>query len=222
MSLDNTGSFAVPVRRPATHAIRQVDGFQHQHDSPRESHLAGAKSPPSADTRVPVFMERILTLLNSIKITQQIHTDYFSVLMKKNEDALLEQVDLPDLPFSSLFAFQQFDEGLLVDAKKRRAVRDHIAIQGGDTTKEKTSRILRTILAPAVATEFSWFGAKGKKKFVDTSICKLMCTTLTDKQVSTQVTATIKEIEKAAMSWFRYAAERAAALQKKMEAEKCF
>ncbi|KAH7985066.1 hypothetical protein HPB52_024332 [Rhipicephalus sanguineus] len=169
-----------------------------------------------------VFMERILTLLNSIKITQQIHTDYFSVLMKKNEDALLEQVDLPDLPFSSLFAFQQFDEGLLVDAKKRRAVRDHIAIQGGDTTKEKTSRILRTILAPAVATEFSWFGAKGKKKFVDTSICKLMCTTLTDKQVSTQVTATIKEIEKAAMSWFRYAAERAAALQKKMEAEKCF
>lgn len=89
MSLDNTDSFAVPVRRPATHAIRQLDGFQHQHDSPRESHLAGAKSPPSADTRVPVFMERILTLLNSIKITQQIHTDYFSVLMKKNEDALL-------------------------------------------------------------------------------------------------------------------------------------
>lgn len=71
---------------------------------------------------VSVFMERILTLLNSIKITQQIHTDYFSVLMKKNEDALLEQVDLPDLPFSSLFAFQQFDEGLLVDAKKRRAM----------------------------------------------------------------------------------------------------
>ncbi|KAL1414946.1 hypothetical protein MTO96_029987 [Rhipicephalus appendiculatus] len=43
--------------------------------------------------------------------------------------------------------------------------------------------------------------------------------TLTDKQVSTQVTATIKEVEKSAMSWFRYAAERAAALQK--EAETC-
>ncbi|KAL1425798.1 hypothetical protein MTO96_003502 [Rhipicephalus appendiculatus] len=100
--------------------------------------------------------------------------------------------------------------------------RDHIAIQGGDTTKEKTSRILRIILAPAVATEFNWFGAKGKKKFVDTNICKLMCTTLTDKQVSTQVAFTIKEIEKSAMSWFRHAAERAAALQKKMEAEKCF
>lgn len=48
-------------------------------------------------------------------------------------------------------------------------------VQGGDTVKQKTARILKSLLTWHVAKQFSWFGAKGKKKYSDLNICKLMC-----------------------------------------------
>ncbi|KAH7969702.1 hypothetical protein HPB52_021584 [Rhipicephalus sanguineus] len=82
----------------------------------------------------------------------------------------------------------------------------HMAIQGGESTQQKTSRILKSMLSWNVAVQFSLFGAKGKK-FSDLNICKLMCSSLTN---DTSFRATLKDIEKAGMSWFRHATDRAA------------
>ncbi|SCV65512.1 hypothetical protein ANAPC5_01172 [Anaplasma phagocytophilum] len=56
--------------------------------------------------------------------------------------------------------------------------RQHMLVQGGDTPKERTTRILRSILSSSVAAEYSWCGAKGKNKFSDLNICKLLCSKL--------------------------------------------
>lgn len=53
--------------------------------------------------------------------------------------------------------------------------RKHMLVQGGDSTQQQTSRILRSILSWDVAKDYSWYGAKGKKKFSDLNICKLLC-----------------------------------------------
>ncbi|CAN7941133.1 unnamed protein product [Ixodes hexagonus] len=58
-----------------------------------------------------------------------------------------------------------------------------------------------------------WFGTKGKRKFIELNICKLICSTLVDRDGSVAENikqATLKDIEKAGMSWFRHATERAA------------
>ncbi|XP_077553188.1 uncharacterized protein LOC144167942 [Haemaphysalis longicornis] len=79
------------------------------------------------------------------------------------------------------------------------------------TTQQQTSRILRSILSWDVAKENSWYGNKGKKAFSDLNICKLLCTSLIEHGKPSTTPATLKDIEKAAMSWLRQAAEPAAA-----------
>lgn len=90
-----------------------------------------------------------------------------------------------------------------------------MVVQGGDTIKQKTARILKSIMSWDVAKQFSWFGAKGKMKFCELNVSKLLCTCLTENIKQDQEEATLKNIEKAAMSWFRHAAERAAAGQQR-------
>ncbi|XP_040357282.1 uncharacterized protein LOC121046763 [Ixodes scapularis] len=161
-------------------------------------------------------MERILLALNSIKVTQQTHSEYFSLLLRNTEDAPLDPEGLPDLPFSTVQDFVHFDKELEVDKRARLRMRQHMLVQGGDTPKERTTRILRSILSSSVAAEYSWCGAKGKHKFSDLNICKLLCSTLTYRQNLEEAKATKKDIEKAGMSWLRHAAERAAAEKKSM------
>ncbi|CAN7977358.1 unnamed protein product [Ixodes persulcatus] len=45
----------------------------------------------NTDAQVPVFMERILLALNSIKVIQQTHSEYFGLLLRNTEDAHLIQ-----------------------------------------------------------------------------------------------------------------------------------
>ncbi|XP_040355244.1 uncharacterized protein LOC121045887 [Ixodes scapularis] len=200
-------------------------------------------------------MKRILLALNSIKVTQQTHSEYFSLLLRNTEDAPLDPEGLPDLPFSTEQDFVHFDKELEVDKRARlrmslnnvnalcasgdRTLKNHYAyettlrlqhmlVQGGDTPKERTTRILRSILSSSVAAEYSWCGAKGKHKFSDLNICKILCIllnltttflyagTLTYRQNLEEAKATKKDIEKAGMSWLRHAAERAAAEKKSM------
>ncbi|KAL1466594.1 hypothetical protein MTO96_026573 [Rhipicephalus appendiculatus] len=55
---------------------------------------------------------------------------------------------------------------------------------------------------------------RAKKKFSDLNICKLMCNSLTNDGSSK---ATLKDVERAGMSWFRHAPERAAAAERLAE-----
>ncbi|XP_077561351.1 uncharacterized protein LOC144176636 isoform X2 [Haemaphysalis longicornis] len=160
------------------------------------------------DPQLLAFMQRILTTLNEIKLTQQKHSQCLAQLLSGSENEPHHSQEIPQLPFAKIEDLLEFDEELSRSKEARAGMKKHMVIQGGNSAKQKASRILKSLLPWDVAVEFSWFGAKGKKKFCELNICKLMCTVLTDNKAAP---ATLKEVEQASMSWFRHAAERAAA-----------
>ncbi|XP_077560884.1 uncharacterized protein LOC144175727 [Haemaphysalis longicornis] len=158
-------------------------------------------------------MDRVLTSLTTIKLTQQAHTQLLAQLVNSAEASSPGLQGLPDLPFGTLADLMDWEAHLGDDKEARLQMKKHMIVQGGDTVKQQTARILKSLMTWHVAKQFSWFGAKGKKKYSDLNICKLMCSSLTEQRGSKEQ-ATLKDIEKAAMSWFRHATERAAAEQK--------
>ncbi|XP_077500734.1 uncharacterized protein LOC144111336 isoform X2 [Amblyomma americanum] len=179
----------------------------------KENSLMSIK--PHTQPDVPAYIEGILSTLNVIKKTQQSHSELLSTLMKDNTKTPLEPGDLPDLPFTSRFAFEEYDKDLKTDEKARHRMMYHMTIQGGNSTKERTCRVLRSIFSSAVAADYSWYGAKGKQKFCALNICKLMCSALTGCEQSVDAKVTLKEVEKSVMSWLRHAPVRAAAEERK-------
>nr|XP_054921011.1 uncharacterized protein LOC126518519 [Dermacentor andersoni] len=157
------------------------------------------------------FMERVLQILNGIKQTQQAHSQCLNELLRNANSAPSQPCDLPDLPFLDATDVLDYDKKLETDRQARHQMKKHLAVQGGDSTKQKTTRILQSLLSRNAAISFSWFGTKGKKKFSELNLCKLMCGTLTND--IRHPDATLKDVERAAMTWFRHAAERLAAQQ---------
>ncbi|KAH7960321.1 hypothetical protein HPB49_018710 [Dermacentor silvarum] len=157
------------------------------------------------------FMERILQILNGIKQTQQAHSQYLNELLSNADSAPSHPCHLPELPFSDVADVLDYEKKLQTDKQAQHQMKKHMAVQGGDSTKQKTTRILQSLLSWNAAISFSWFGAKGKKKFSELHLCKLMCGTLTND--ARHPDATLKDVERAAMTWFRHAAERLAAQQ---------
>ncbi|XP_070390981.1 uncharacterized protein [Dermacentor albipictus] len=168
------------------------------------------------DPQVLAFMERILSSLNTIKVVQQAHTQLLAQ-MNNAEEACPENQNLPDqLPFLTTRDMLDWDAELGVNKEAKLRMKRHMVVQGGDTINQKTARILKSVMSWDVAKQFSWYGAKGKMKFCELNICKLLCSNLPDRKYKhNQEEATLKNIEKAAMSWFRHAAERAAAGQQR-------
>nr|XP_054923011.1 uncharacterized protein LOC126524053 [Dermacentor andersoni] len=161
-------------------------------------------------------MERILSTLNTIKVVQQAHTQLLTELKNNAEEACPENQNLPDqLPFLTTREMLDWDAELGVNKEAKLRMKRHMVVQGGDTINQKTARILKSVMSWDVAKQFSWYGAKGKMKFCELNICKLLCTCLIENIKQNQEEATLKNIEKAAMSWFRHAAERAAAGQQR-------
>ncbi|XP_050023432.2 uncharacterized protein [Dermacentor andersoni] len=156
-------------------------------------------------------MERVLQVLNGIKQTQQAHSQCLNELLSNANSASSQPCDLPDLPFLDATDVLDYDKKLETDRQAQHQMKKHLAVQGGDSTKQKTTRILQSLLSRNAAISFSWFGTKGKKKFSELNLCKLMCGTLTND--IRHPDATLKDVERAAMTWFRHAAERLAAQQ---------
>ncbi|XP_029842002.3 uncharacterized protein LOC115325428 [Ixodes scapularis] len=165
------------------------------------------------DPQVFAFMERILCVMNSIKLTQQTHTQLLVELRTNVELPGTNSQGLPDLPFMTLRDLLEWDEEIKKSKEAQLRMKKHMIVQGGDNVKEKTTSILKSLLTWKVAMQITWFGTKGKRKFIELNICKLLCSTLVDCDGSVAENvkrATLKDIEKAGMSWFRHATERAA------------
>ncbi|XP_072145386.1 uncharacterized protein [Dermacentor andersoni] len=177
---------------------------------PVSTYLTGATR-SHTDPQVLAFMERVLQILNGIKQTQQAHSQCLNELLSNANSAPSQPCDLPDLPFLDATDVLDYDKKLETDRQARHQMKKHLAVQGGDSTKQKTTRILQSLLSRNAAISFSWFGTKGKKKFSELNLCKLMCGTLTND--IRHPDATLKDVERAAMTWFRHAAERLAAQQ---------
>ncbi|XP_049270970.1 uncharacterized protein LOC119390999 isoform X7 [Rhipicephalus sanguineus] len=130
--------------------------------SPGPAYLTGATR-SQTDPQVLAFMERILHVLNSMKHTQQAHSQYFNELLSNADSAAPHPHGLPDLPFSNVADVLAYGEKLETDSKAHDQMKKHMAVQGGDSTKLKTTRVLQSLLSWNAAVGFSWFGTKGKK-----------------------------------------------------------
>lgn len=72
-----------------------------------------------------------------------------------------------------------------------------MVFQGGDTIKQKTVHILKSIRSWDVAKQFSWYGAKGKMKFCEQNVSKLLWS---------KSSATILSLSLSALSWLIFLA----------------
>ncbi|XP_037514632.1 uncharacterized protein LOC119390999 isoform X9 [Rhipicephalus sanguineus] len=151
----------------ALHMLEAANSFTElqSHDtsySPGPAYLTGATR-SQTDPQVLAFMERILHVLNSMKHTQQAHSQYFNELLSNADSAAPHPHGLPDLPFSNVADVLAYGEKLETDSKAHDQMKKHMAVQGGDSTKLKTTRVLQSLLSWNAAVGFSWFGTKGKK-----------------------------------------------------------
>ncbi|XP_075527340.1 uncharacterized protein LOC142559655 [Dermacentor variabilis] len=163
-------------------------------------------------------MERILSTLNTVKVVQQTHTQLLAELKNNAEEACPESQNLPDqLTFLTTRDMVDWDADVGVNKQAKLRMKRHMLVQSGGTINQKTARILKSVMSWDVAKQFSWYRAKGKGKFCELNICKLLCTCLIEYIKQNQEEATLKNIEKAAMSWFRHAAEQAAAGQQRQQ-----
>lgn len=196
---------------PRRHAPASVSPVPEYLMDSRPVETSSATSAVLTGPQMFAFMERVLSTLNKIKMVQQTQTQLLAELRNRSEDSGAEErSQLPDLPFQTVRDLMEWDEQMATNKEAKVQMKKHMMIQGGDSVRQKTTRILKSLMTWDLAKQFSWFGAKGKKKFNELNICQLLCACLT-ANANSQAEATLKNVEKAAMTWFRHAAERAAA-----------
>ncbi|CAN7941132.1 unnamed protein product [Ixodes hexagonus] len=98
------------------------------------------------DQQVFYFMERILCVMNSIKLAQQTHTQLLVELRTNVELPGTNSQGLPDLPFMTLRDLLEWDEEIKKNKEAQLRMKKHMIVQGGDDVKEKTTRILKSLL----------------------------------------------------------------------------
>lgn len=57
-------------------------------------------------------MERLLSTLNAIRLTQQARLEYFAFLMRHSTDAPVDEESLPDLPFLTIADLMEYEQEL--------------------------------------------------------------------------------------------------------------
>ncbi|XP_064483982.1 uncharacterized protein LOC135396757 [Ornithodoros turicata] len=129
-------------------------------------------------------------------------------LSSRNGATELPMSDFIDEPFKTIEDFVAFEEELKRSSEKRKQLRLYMKYVGGTNVGERTMRILSRLLSSVVGKEFSLHGAKGKRKFNDLQMWKLMCGCLAPETAEkARNEGTLKEVEKAAQSWLRHAPE---------------
>ncbi|XP_064475566.1 uncharacterized protein LOC135389448 [Ornithodoros turicata] len=168
------------------------------------------------------FQKRVLTLLHSIRyevqdISSQLSHSLSKLSIHKDVD---EHEKLFEEPINNLDDFVEFDNQLRNNKQKQTEVRTFLAMFGGRGTADHVARILSRVITNDLATEFSWFGARGKRSFKDLAFADLLCgcTMHTMYRLSVESirsslpkdkhNTTFKDIEDAVKSWLRHAKER--------------
>ncbi|XP_064468851.1 uncharacterized protein LOC135383240 [Ornithodoros turicata] len=189
--------------------------------------LRGYNRPNEAVTPVPCnrnvnndgqhssgFEREVLKLLHTLKISQQSHSELLNAILEatSSKDTVENQM-LIEEPFKSLAEFLAFEEELGGSSEKRDQLMTYMKSIGGTTSRERTLRIMARLLDPSVGKEYSLYGAKGKRRFCDLRIWKIMCCCLAENCSSSS--GNMKDVENATMSWLRHAPQANARHQRK-------
>ncbi|XP_071578619.1 uncharacterized protein [Temnothorax nylanderi] len=116
---------------------------------------------------------------------------------------------LPDIPFAfplnTVEEVDQLDVYLKTNNNDSIALSAYLSTLGGNHVPSKTNRILRYILADAVAVHFNFYGKRSQKKaFSDLSLKNLVVSAVKTRIIN----ATDKEVEDAIKVWLKHAQDR--------------
>lgn len=131
-----------------------------------------------------------------------------TLILSSREDEEMDTDSIVGTSFKDLEEFMRWNAELAASREKRLQLKRQMRAIGGDNTPQKTRRILKYYLSPDIAVNFSWYGAKGKKKFCELEFCKVMCALLTENKKGGRVEGTLSEVEKATMKWLAHAQQR--------------
>ncbi|XP_054713587.1 uncharacterized protein LOC129223049 [Uloborus diversus] len=121
------------------------------------------------------------------------------------EKAVVENIIPVYLPVQTMDDMFLLDNALL-DADATNFMINSASNCGGPTIKATVKRILRKILTDSVAQHYSWLGAKGKAKFCELQIAKVVFVATRNNPVLG--IATDSEIEASIKDWLRHASYR--------------
>ncbi|XP_042149642.1 uncharacterized protein LOC121047143 [Ixodes scapularis] len=100
-------------------------------------------------------------------------------------------------------------ESRIVEGGYRQTLVEWLSKIGGDTTREAAVRVLRATLTDELASQYSWFGAKGKVQFGTLQLASV----LYDAVIATG--AITKDFQVTTMGWMKHARQRVEQKQKK-------
>ncbi|KAM7303425.1 uncharacterized protein ISCGN_013383 [Ixodes scapularis] len=101
-------------------------------------------------------------------------------------------------------------ESRIVEGGYRQTLVERLSKIGGDTTREAAVRVLRATLTDELASQYSWFGAKGKVQFGTLQLASV----LYDAVIATGA-ITKKDFQVTTMGWMKHARQRVEQKQKK-------
>ncbi|KAL1474394.1 hypothetical protein MTO96_038010 [Rhipicephalus appendiculatus] len=162
---------------------------------------------PAASPALTVLPERefqcqVLRTLNIIKLTvQQIASTMDSSLASTRTAST--PAPLVSGPFEEVDDLMKFEASLTQE--NAEVLINELMQLGGRNPNVAVKRMLIYLMSDKVATQFSWHGKKGKRKFLDLKLCQYLFTAIRKRFRH----STRDDVESSVKSWLRHAPERA-------------
>ncbi|XP_064462447.1 uncharacterized protein LOC135373097 [Ornithodoros turicata] len=153
------------------------------------------------------FQHRVWRLLHVMRLTQQRHGEVLQEICSQSVKHLTTPTPpnfLIKAAFTTSEALEEFDQSL--NEEQQAQLVDELSHLGGTDVGQATRSILSYLLTGPAASEYSWLGQKGKKKFSTLKLPSLIFQAV--RRNKKLATATKAEVETAIKSWLRHAKER--------------
>ncbi|KAH7980778.1 hypothetical protein HPB49_019169 [Dermacentor silvarum] len=161
------------------------------------------------------FQRRVMTSLNILRHNQAEIIQLLSVALQRASSAQEEAMKTPEqvlrCPLESVQAVLEFNE-TLNEAKSEALVLDLIAY-GTRTLNMTIKAMMAYLISDRAASQFSMDGRKGKVRFRDLKLCKVLF--LAARRTRHHKDCTVDDVVCQVKEWLRRAKERCAATEKK-------
>ncbi|XP_064463346.1 uncharacterized protein LOC135374291 isoform X2 [Ornithodoros turicata] len=191
---------SAPQKRFESSVQRSSISRSHMHEESQSERYQGVEAVLKED-----YGKQVLRLLQIIRLTQQEHGEVLQELTRQrlNYDVSGSSPLVP-FPFPSSEALEEFNSSLNEDLETQLV--QELAQLGGNDVRSTTRKILEYLLTDSAASEFSWLGQKGKKKF---GLLKLPQIIVRGVRANRKHSAATKDdVESTIKSWLRHAKDR--------------
>ncbi|XP_064467205.1 uncharacterized protein LOC135378195 [Ornithodoros turicata] len=150
------------------------------------------------------YQRQTLRLLHMMRLTLMQHGELLQDLCSHRIDIHEARPALVQEPFVCSQALEEFSNSL--NNSKTAQLVDELSHLGGNDVGQATRNMLCYLLTDSVASEYSWLGQKGKKKFPTLKLPGIIYKAVRGNAKTSG--ATKVDVECAIKSWLRHARDR--------------